>query len=148
MPKLLIRKASEEDLSSVLALYAQKDLDDGKVLDLAEAKRLFARFREYPDYTLFVAADGDRVVGTFELLIMHNLAHRGQPSGVVEDVVVASDCRSQGVGRRMMEHAMAVCRDRGCYKMALSSNLIRSDAHRFYDNLGFKRHGYSFLVEF
>lgn len=143
-----MRPATENDLESVLALYAQKDLDDGQVLNLAEAKKLFARFREYPDYTLYVAANGERVVGTFELLIMHNLAHRGRPSGVVEDVVVASDYRSQGVGRRMMEHAMAVCRKRGCYKMALSSNLIRTDAHRFYDNLGFKRHGYSFLVEF
>ena len=35
----------------------------------------------------------------------------------------------------------------GCYKMALSSNLKREAAHRFYDSLGFGRHGYSFLIE-
>lgn len=143
-----IRKAVDGDLVAVLALYSQKDLDDGKILELEDARKLFAKFRDYPDYDLYVAVDGDRVVGTFELLIMHNLAHLGRPSGVVEDVVVSSDCRSRGVGRRMMRHAMDVCRERGCYKMALSSNAIRTDAHRFYDNLGFRRHGYSFVVGF
>jgi hypothetical protein len=46
----------------------------------------------------------------------------------------------------MMEHARALCRAAGCYKMALSSNLTRERAHAFYDSLGFARHGYSFQV--
>jgi GNAT superfamily N-acetyltransferase len=45
-----------------------------------------------------------------------------------------------------MEHARQQCRAAGCYKMALSSNLNRESAHRFYDALGFERHGYSFVI--
>jgi GNAT superfamily N-acetyltransferase len=48
----------------------------------------------------------------------------------------------------MMKHAMDECQKIGCYKLALSSNKIRIDAHRFYENLGFKQHGISFSVEF
>jgi hypothetical protein len=46
-----------------------------------------------------------------------------------------------------MEHAMNACREFGCYKLTLSSNLKRERAHRFYEGLEFERHGYSFLIE-
>ena len=143
---VLVRIASETDLADVLALYAQPDLDDGQVLPLEGAQRVFRRFSNYPDYHLYVAELEGKIVGTFALLIMENLAHVGTPSGVVEDVVVSSLHRGAGIGRQMMAFARERCRERGCYKMALSSNLKRDDAHRFYDHLGFERHGYSFRI--
>jgi GNAT superfamily N-acetyltransferase len=141
-----IREAGATDLAAVLALYAQPDLDDGRVLAIEDARQVFARFSLYPDYHLFVAVLDEEVVGTFALLIMDNLAHQGTPSGVVEDVVVSATHRGRGIGRLMMDFARARCAERGCYKMALSSNLKRERAHQFYDNLGFERHGYSFRI--
>jgi len=47
----------------------------------------------------------------------------------------------------MMRHALAEARDKGCYKAALSTNARRERAHAFYESLGFRRHGYSFLVD-
>jgi len=46
----------------------------------------------------------------------------------------------------MMAHALEECRRAGCYKLALSSKVKRDGAHRFYESLGFERHGYSFAV--
>jgi hypothetical protein len=46
----------------------------------------------------------------------------------------------------MMRFALDRCCEAGCYKMALSSNLRRPAAHRFYESLGFARHGYSFSI--
>jgi GNAT superfamily N-acetyltransferase len=142
-----IRKACESDLADILALYSQPDIDDGCVLPVDDAKRLFARFSDYPDYSLYVAILGGKVVGSFALLIMHNLGHLGTPSGVVEDVVVAANLHGRGIGKAMMRFAIARCRDKGCYKVALSANAKRSRAHAFYESLGFDRHGYSFLVD-
>jgi GNAT superfamily N-acetyltransferase len=141
-----IQAASEADLASILALYAEVE-DDARVISIEEARLLFAQMRNYPDYRVYVAKSGKSIVGTFALLIMDNLAHMGAPSGVVEDVVVHRDWRGKGVGKQMMQFAMNRCRERGCYKLALSSNLKREAAHRFYDGLGFQRHGYSFIVE-
>ena len=42
---------------------------------------------------------------------------------------------------------MAICRQKGCYKMMLSSNLRRTGAHAFYESLGFEKHGYSFRID-
>ena len=78
---------------------------------------------------------------------MDNLANMGAPSGVLEDVVVQGDWQHRGVGKQVMGFVMDCCRARGCYKLALSSNLRREAAHRFYSGFGFRRHGYSFVVE-
>jgi ribosomal protein S18 acetylase RimI-like enzyme len=162
---LLIREATEDDLPAVLALYAQPAMDNGKVLTLPEAKQLLAQFRQYPSYRLWVACEaapdasqdassdasldadnGGQVVGTYALLVMHNLAHQGTPSAIVEDVVVSAERQSQGIGQQMMAHAQQQARLAGCYKLVLSSNQKRERAHAFYESLGFQRHGFSFVI--
>ena len=147
MGPIVIRQAVEDDLAKVLALYAQPQIDDGDMLSIAEARALWQRFQKYPDYKLYVACLDRKVIGTFTLLIVENLAHRGAPSGLVENVVVAVEHQNQGVGKRMMRFAADRCRESGCYKMALSSGARRVAAHRFYESLGFVRHGYSFSME-
>ena len=142
-----MRQALPADIPAVLALYAQPGLDDGKVLDVDAAQQVFAQFARYPNYRLFVATEGGAVVGSYALLIMHNLAHCGTPSAIVEDVVVAPACQGQGIGRQMMAHALSEARHAGCYKLALSSNRKRTQAHAFYESLGFDQHGLSFVIE-
>ena len=78
---------------------------------------------------------------------MISLQHRGAPSGIVEDVVVAPDLHGRGIGQSMMRFAIELCLDKGCYKLMLSSNAKRKRAHAFYEALGFERHGYSFRME-
>jgi GNAT superfamily N-acetyltransferase len=146
-PSLRIRPATKSDLAAVLGLYAQPDLDDGDVLPVETAARIFERFADYPDYTLYVAERDGEVVGTFALLIMHNLSHLGAPSGIAEDVVVDPAAHGQGIGQAMMRFARDRCREKGCYKLVLSSNGKRERAHAFYESLGFVRHGYSFRME-
>lgn len=144
---VIIRPATENDLEGVVALYGQPGLDDGVVLSPPEARAIFARFATYPSYTLYVAELGGAVVGTFALLIMDNLGHLGAPSAIVEDVVVSAVHQSHGIGRRMMHFALDRAREVGCYKLMLSSNLKRERAHKFYEQLGFTRHGYSFRMD-
>lgn len=145
---LELRKAVTADLPAILSLYAQLGEDDGSVLDLDEAARIFSRMQIYPDYSIYVALLEQRTVGTFALLVMDNLGHLGTPSAVLEDVVVDTTLRGMGIGKRMMEYAHELCRQKGCYKMTFSSNRNREAAHRFYESIGFQRHGYSFFITY
>ena len=145
--KVEIRQADAQDIAAVLALYAQPNMDKGEVLALDEAKALFAQFAKYPNYRLFVALADGVVVGSYALLVMHNLGHRGTPSAIAEDVVVSQAVQGRGIGRQMMQHAALQAREAACYKLALSSNNKRVDAHRFYASLGFVPHGVSFVME-
>jgi len=145
---ITLREANGDDLSAILSLYAQLGQDDGSVLPLVEAIGIFRKINDYPDYRIHVAVYGNRIIGTFALLIMDNLGHLGAPSAVLEDVVVAKELRGQGVGGRMMDYANDLCRRKGCYKMTFSSNINREAAHRFYESLGFRKHGYSFYINY
>jgi len=141
-----IREATPADLPSVLDLYARLETNEDQAISLDKARQVFARIRSYPDYHLYVATVREQVVGTFALLIMDNLAHQGTPSGIVEDVVVAQSWQGKGIGKQMMRFAMSRCQEAGCYKLVLSSNLKREAAHKFYESLGFVKHGFSFVV--
>ena len=142
-----IRAAATSDLSGILQLYKQPDMDDGWVLAMEQAQAIFEKMKNYPDYKVYVAELDGEIIGTFALAIMDNLAHMGTPSGLIEDVVVREDMQGRGIGKQMMHYAINYCKGKGCYKVVLSSNLKREKAHKFYESLDFKRHGYSFLIE-
>lgn len=141
-----IRQAIKEDLPQILNLYAEV-LDKGEVLSLEQAETLFSKMATYPNYKVYVAETESTIIGTFALLIMDNLAHIGTPSAVVEDVVVADNYQGKGIGKTMMIIAMEKCKETGCYKLVLSSNLKRTEAHAFYESLAFEKHGFSFRAD-
>ena len=143
---MIIREALETDLPSILSLYGQPDFDNGVIADLSDAKDFLAMIGRYPDYRIYVAEIASGVIGVYSLLIMDKLAHKRTPSAILEDIVVATSRQRQGVGKALVAHAMNMARSKGCYKLVLSSNARRTDAHRFYDQLGFQRHGVSFHV--
>jgi GNAT superfamily N-acetyltransferase len=144
---LNIRPATATDIPAVLDLYCQAGLDENS-LPLKEAIAQWRIICSYPCYVIYVALQEGQIVGTFALLIMENLLHGGQPSGIVESVAVHPAMQGQGIGRAMMQAAMCRCQERNCYKLTISANAIRTQAHQFYEGLGFQKHGYSFHLEF
>ena len=144
---VLIRKAKEEDLPSILALLSEVDEPNQDSISLQKARAIFSQIQSYPNYHIYIALIEEDVVGTFALLMMDNLVHNGAPSGIVEDVAVRTAWQGRGIGKQMMEYAMQMCKEAGCYKLSLSSNVKREKAHNFYESLGFVKHGYSFVVD-
>lgn len=96
---------------------------------------------------IWLAILNGEVAGTFSIAIIPTHGARCRPLAVVEDVIVSPPAQRQGVGRAMMQQAMELARASGCYKLMLSSSFRHEEAHRFYDRLGFQRHGFSFTVE-
>ena len=144
--EIIIRQATLEDVKNILQIYAEA-LDNGKVLSVEKAQRIFLKQQQYPDYQVFVAEYKQQIVGTFALLIMENMAHMGTPSAVVEDIGILPIMQGKGIGKIMMEFALKYSKEKRCYKMSLSSNLRRENAHQFYESLGFQKHGFSFLMD-
>ncbi len=147
MSALVIRQAVEADIPAMLQLYAQPGYDDGRMLPIADAKRQFEKAAQYPFYKFFVAVHGEAVVGTYAILVMDNIGHMGTPSALVESVAVDPTVQGRGIGQAMMDHAMQIAMEWGCYKLALSSSIKRTRAHAFYEKLGYRRYGYSFGVD-
>ena len=60
-----------------------------------------------PAIQLVVAEDGESaVVGCLQLCIMPGLSSQGASRGLIEDVRVASHCRSRGIGEQLVQWAV------------------------------------------
>ncbi|MCV2367595.1 GNAT family N-acetyltransferase [Roseateles oligotrophus] len=147
---IAIRDAQLGDLPALLALYQSSGLDEPQPMSataLAQVEQAWLQLQAMPLARVRVAQAGERLVGTLTLFILPMLSHQGTPSAVIESVGVAADLQGLGLGRALVEDAMALAAAAGCYKLALSSNLRRAQAHAFYEQLGFAQHGKSFQIE-
>lgn len=143
MQDVVFRRATADDVAAIVAMLADDELGRAREapdppLDQAYAAAFAAVDRD-PNQLLAVAVVGDAVVGTLQLTFIPGLSHRGAWRGEVEGVRIATDRRGTGLGRRLLEWAVAECRARGCRIVQLTSNNARLDAHRFYVGLGFQQ---------
>jgi GNAT superfamily N-acetyltransferase len=139
---LVIRSATRDDLPRLIELLAQLSLDDPRE-DLgsprpAEYDAALDEVLSDSRQTLLVAEAGGAVVGTICYIHVPNLSHVGRPYAIVEDVVVDATERGKGYGEALMRRALELAREDGCYKLVFTSNKARTDAHHFYQRLGFK----------
>ncbi|MFM0191682.1 GNAT family N-acetyltransferase [Paraburkholderia strydomiana] len=61
-----------------------------------------------------------------------------QPFAVVENLVVDQECRGNGIGQALLREVERFCLSRNCSKMMLLSSASRVDAHRFFEQVGFR----------
>lgn len=141
-PDLLIRRAEERDLPTVIRLFAIPD--EGNIKDEDASSPLPGCYREAlaaiaadPSNMLVVAEREGVVIGAFHLTIIQYVAYRGGRVAQIENVIVDPDARSLGVGAAMMGWAIDEARRRGCFRVQLTTNKARKRAHRFYERLGF-----------
>jgi GNAT superfamily N-acetyltransferase len=139
-----VRGATIEDISGLCALLVQLPVDSPGDVPIERAREVLPAILAQDARLLLVACDGERIVGTADVIVLPNLTHAGRPYANVENVVVDASRRGQGIGRALMEAAIAHARAHGCYKISLTSNLARTEAHRLYESLGFEAsaHGY------
>lgn len=144
---IAIRRAELADVPHLLALYKLLDTEPEPKMPLQQAHQRFLELAANPQHQIYVAEVEHQVVGTFALIWLGGISHGARPSCIVEDVVVAPELQGAGIGKQMMRFAMAQCAMGNAYKLVLSSHLKRSQAHQFYESLGFRKHGYSYLID-
>ena len=149
----IVRMASEEDIPRILELYRELAITTSQVElgcspSLDDCRRSFNEIRAAPGHELLVVECEGTVVGTMVLLIVPDLSHGASPWALVENMVIDPGYRRRGLGRLLMEHAIARAKEAGCYKLVLSSNKKRRDAHRFYRSLGLQHSAHGFRLRF
>ncbi|MGW0793790.1 GNAT family N-acetyltransferase [Streptomyces sp. NPDC002692] len=139
MGDLEIRPAVAHDVPAIVAMLAddalgaQRESPDDLTPYLAALERLSGD----PNQHLVVAMREGRIVGTLQLTIIPGLSRRGSTRALIEAVRVHTDERGSGLGTRIIEWAIAESRRQECRLVELTSDASRTDAHRFYERLGF-----------
>jgi ribosomal protein S18 acetylase RimI-like enzyme len=140
---IMLRRARREDVAAIVAMLADDHL--GKARERLENPlpqsyyAAFAAVENSSHLVLMVAEDSDgSVIGCLQLCILPGISSQGASRGLIEDVRVASRCRSRGIGEQLVQWAVQEARGKGCVMVELLTHHTRVDAQRFYARLGFQ----------
>ncbi|EFL33368.1 transcriptional regulator [Streptomyces viridochromogenes DSM 40736] len=139
MADLEIRPALADDVLAIVAMLADDPLGAQRESpdDLSPYVAALERLSADPNQRLVVAVRDGRVVGTLQLTIIPGLSRRGATRSIIEAVRIHADERGSGLGTQLIEWAIDESRGLGCQLVQLTSDASRTDAHRFYERLGF-----------
>ncbi|MGP9019780.1 GNAT family N-acetyltransferase [Streptomyces sp. BR1] len=140
MSDLAIRPAQQQDIPTIVAMLADDPLGARRESpdDLTPYLSAFERLAKDPNQHVVVAVRGERVVGTLQLTVVPGLSRRGATRSIIEGVRIHADERGSGLGTRLIEWAVDESGRQGCQLVQLTSDATRTDAHRFYERLGFE----------
>lgn len=130
-----LQEATAKVLEEINSLLPQLRSDPARHRGTLEELERFVR----DDHAvMFVAKDGDSIVGLASLFIIYNLA---EVSGDIEDVVIDEKYRGQGLGERLVRALIEEARARGLYELYLTSRSSRVAANKLYEKIGFEKRG-------
>ena len=92
------------------------------------------------------AEDGDKIIGWGFLYVIFQDRH-AEPYGLLENIYIEQEYRSQGIGTQVMSKLIQEAKDRGCYKLICTSKQENEKAHIFYERFGLKKIGYEFRMD-
>jgi GNAT superfamily N-acetyltransferase len=142
MTETIFRRATGADVPAIVKLLADDALgrmreDDRDPLNPKYAAA-FAAIDADGNQLLAVAERDRTIVGCLQISFIPGISRIGMWRGQIESVRISANRRGGGLGRKMIEWAIAECRRRGCGTVQLTTDKSRLDAHRFYVSLGFK----------
>jgi GNAT superfamily N-acetyltransferase len=136
---VIIREATRADLPAIIGLLHEdviREVDESAVAATSYADAFDEITSDAHQELLVGEVDGD-VVATAQVTWLRRLTYVGGLMCSVESVRVRSDLRGRGLGRELMEHVIALARDRGAARVELTTNGQRARAREFYADLGF-----------
>ena len=138
-----IREATEADLQSVVLMLADDHLGRQREApgDPAYLRAFRAMTAQGGNHLFVGVINGgvmnEGVAACAQLIFQPGLSRTGSLRATVEGVRVASALRGRGLGEQIIRHCIQHARMGGAALVQLTSDMSRTDAHRFYKRLGF-----------
>ncbi|UJP08996.1 GNAT family N-acetyltransferase [Microbacterium sp. KUDC0406] len=139
----VLRRATSADTDAVIALLADDPISASRGDQASDADRpayaaALVEILDDPSNDLLIVELDGAVVGTLQLTLIPGMARQGAKRLLVEAVRVSSALRSAGIGSATMRWvADAAAPALGAAMVQLTSDAARTDAHRFYERLGY-----------
>ena len=130
-----IRTANKADLPQLLELYRELQPHDPPI-NADKANNVWEQ-AELNGVKYFVADHDGRVAATCYIAIIPNITRQCASIGFIENIVTAAWYRHRGIGRKLLKTVIEYAKAQGCYKIALQSGTMRTEAHEFYKAVGF-----------
>lgn len=139
MGNVTIRSAHSGDVERLIELLRHGALDDRQDdrSDLGAYLAALTEIQAAAGNDVLVVEVDDEVVGMCQLVLFRHFQRHGGRCAEVESMHIRPEFRGRGLGEHLLDAAVNAAREAGCYRIQLTSNLRRADAHRFYEHHGF-----------
>jgi ribosomal protein S18 acetylase RimI-like enzyme len=136
---IFIRQIQQDDLAALLNLYKYLNPTDAPLPDESNLQQIWNQILSDRKMNLFVADLDSNLIASCVLVVVPNLTRGARPYGLIENVITHPNYRRQGVGTRLIDHALQSAWSQNCYKVMLLSASERESAHKFYEKSGFQK---------
>jgi GNAT superfamily N-acetyltransferase len=137
-----IRPAKAEDCEAIheliLELAAFEHLTHQVKADADSLRR--ALFGQRPLAEALVVEDEKGALFAYAIFFQTYSTFSGKASLYLEDIYVHPDARNRGTGKALLEHVLALARDRDCARCDWLVLDWNENAIRFYENMGASLH--------
>jgi N-acetylglutamate synthase-like GNAT family acetyltransferase len=140
----MIREAKVKDREEIQALY--KELCPDAPVNVLPAR--LVEIKNDSNNFLFVYESEGNIVGTVFLTICLSPMFGLQPFGVIDYFIVNEKYRKQGIGSKLTDHVIQVCKEKKCTRIMLISNNDRKEAQEFYKRKGFVSSGKTGFINY
>jgi len=139
---LTFRRAALGDLPAIIAMLADDKLGQTREdpSDPPNPKYIgaFEGIEADPNQYMLVGLQDGAVIAYLQITFIPYVSRLGSLRGQIESVRVASHLRGGGIGKKLMLHAIDLCKERGCFIVHLTTDKTREQTKRFYERLGFE----------
>ncbi len=135
-----IERATIEDIPELCTLldYLFEQESEFEPHREAQARGLNAVINDEDVGDILVLRQAGEVVAMVNLLYTVSTA-LGARVAILEDMVVLPEVRNQGIGSKLLEHAIQFAKEQGCQRISLLTDSDNEGAHRFYQQHDFSR---------
>lgn len=137
---LTVRFAEASDAEALAKLMGEL----GYETRVSEMQMRLEAIANDPRYRTFIAVKDGKVCGMIGTLAQASYEHN-DPGGRILALVVATDARGYGVGRKLIAAAENDFAQRNIRRITVNTHLRRKDAHEFYERLGYEKTGYRYV---
>ena len=119
---LIIRKANLNDLDSILLLLNSPAADNGHAMSRIDSSLTLQTILDDPNYFQIVASTDTGIIGMVTLVIIMQMSHEGATPALITDLIVASEKEKSGIARQLLDYAVNLAQEYGCYKTIIQSD--------------------------
>jgi GNAT superfamily N-acetyltransferase len=98
------------------------------------------------NYATFVAVSAGKVSGMIGTFTCYSFEHNN-PGGRILALVVSENARGRGVGHALIAAAEADFAQRSVRRVAVNTRFERTEAHEFYEGVGYTKNGFRLVKE-
>lgn len=130
----VFRKAETKDVEGIIELCNECFFED---TDVKFAKKVFHETKDSENDIYLVGIIDKQIIAHAKITIIKTMYKEMGTYSILNHVCVKPEFRRRNIATKMLEEIEKICIDKGCNKMELWSNNVRTAAHACYKNYGF-----------